>query len=145
MEYEKIKQLIEDMGNSKITSLDIEFPDGMKVKMEKSTEKVVATEKIEAPREYVEVVKTEEKPEENVVEGNIIKSPMIGTFYSKPSPDSMPYVEVGTVVKKGTVLCIVEAMKLMNEIESEFDGKIVEVLVKDGEPVDYGKPLFRIV
>lgn len=145
MEYEKIKQLIEDMGNSKITSLDIEFPDGMKVKMEKSTEKVVATEKIEAPREYVEVVKTEEKPEEKIVEGNIIKSPMIGTFYSKPSPDSMPYVEVGTVVKKGTVLCIVEAMKLMNEIESEFDGKIVEVLVKDGEPVDYGKPLFRIV
>lgn len=145
MEYEKIKQLIEDMGNSKITSLDIEFPDGMKVKMEKSTEKFVATEKIEAPREYVEVVKTEEKPEEKVVEGNIIKSPMIGTFYSKPSPDSMPYVEVGTVVKKGTVLCIVEAMKLMNEIESEFDGKIVEVLVKDGEPVDYGKPLFRIV
>lgn len=145
MEYEKIKQLIEDMGNSKIISLDIEFPDGMKVKMEKSTEKVVATEKIEAPREYVEVVKTEEKPEEKVVEGNIIKSPMIGTFYSKPSPDSMPYVEVGTVVKKGTVLCIVEAMKLMNEIESEFDGKIVEVLVKDGEPVDYGKPLFRIV
>ena len=145
MEYEKIKQLIEDMGNSKITSLDIEFPDGMKVKMEKSTEKVVATEKIEAPREYVEVVKTEKKPEEKVVEGNIIKSPMIGTFYSKPSPDSMPYVEVGTVVKKGTVLCIVEAMKLMNEIESEFDGKIVEVLVKDGEPVDYGKPLFRIV
>ena len=145
MEYEKIKQLIEDMGNSKITSLDIEFPDGMKVKMEKSTEKVVATEKIETPREYVEVVKTEEKPEEKVVEGNIIKSPMIGTFYSKPSPDSMPYVEVGTAVKKGTVLCIVEAMKLMNEIESEFDGKIVEVLVKDGEPVDYGKPLFRIV
>ena len=145
MEYEKIKQLIEDMGNSKITSIDIEFPDGMKVKMEKSTEKVVATEKIEAPREYIEVVKTEEKPEEKVVEGNIIKSPMIGTFYSKPSPDSMPYVEVGTVVKKGTVLCIVEAMKLMNEIESEFDGKIVEVLVKDGEPVDYGKPLFRIV
>ena len=145
MEYEKIKQLIEDMENSKITSLDIEFPDGMKVKMEKSTEKVVATEKIEEPREYVEVVKTEEKTEDKVVEGNIIKSPMIGTFYSKPSPDSMPYVEVGTVVKKGTVLCIVEAMKLMNEIESEFDGKIVEVLVKDGEPVDYGKPLFRIV
>ena len=63
MEYDKIKQLIEDMGNSKITSLDIEFPDGMKVKMEKSTEKVVTTEKIEAPREYVEVVKTEEEIE----------------------------------------------------------------------------------
>ena len=70
---------------------------------------------------------------------------MIGTFYAKPSPDSKPYVEVGTTVKKGTVLCIVEAMKLMNEIESEFDGKIVEILVKDGETVDYGKPLFKIV
>ena len=63
----------------------------------------------------------------------------------KPSPDSNPYVEVGSIVKKGTVLCIIEAMKLMNEIESEYEGKIVEILVKDGETVDYGKPLFRIV
>ena len=144
MEYEKIKQLIEDMGNSKITSLDIEFPDGMKVKMEKSTEKVVATEKIEAPREYVEVVKTEEKPEEKVVEGNIIKSPMIGTFYSKPSPDSMPYVEVGTVVKKGTVLCIVEAMKLMNEIKAEHSGKVTQICVKNGDPVEFGQVLMYV-
>ena len=146
MEYEKIKQLIEDMGNSKITSLDIEFPDGMKVKMEKSSEKVTVIEK--TPVKEVEketVVKTDKDDLVAEPEGNVIKSPMIGTFYSKPSPDSAPYVEVGAQVKKGTVLCIVEAMKLMNEIESEYDGKIVEVFVKDGEPVDYGKPLFRIV
>lgn len=143
MEYEKIKQLIEDMGNSKITSLDIEFPDGMKVKMEKSSEKVTVVENVPVKETVTTVAAVEEATLEQ--EGNIIKSPMIGTFYSKPSPDSAPYVEVGTVVKKGTILCIVEAMKLMNEIESEFDGKIVEVLVKDGEPVDYGKPLFRIV
>lgn len=69
---------------------------------------------------------------------------MIGTFYMRPSPDSSPFVEVGKEVKKGTVLCIIEAMKLMNEIESEYEGKIVEIYVKDGEAVDYGKPLFRI-
>lgn len=146
MEYEKIKQLIEDMGNSKITSLDIEFPDGMKVKMEKSLEKVTVIEKTPVKEDEKETVEKNDK--DDLVadpEGNVIKSPMIGTFYSKPSPDSAPYVEVGTQVKKGTVLCIVEAMKLMNEIESEYDGKIVEVFVKDGEPVDYGKPLFRIV
>lgn len=146
MEYEKIKQLIEDMGNSKITSLDIEFPDGMKVKMEKSLEKVTVIEKTPVKEDEKETVEKNDK--DDLVadpEGNVIKSPMIGTFYSKPSPDSTPYVEVGTQVKKGTVLCIVEAMKLMNEIESEYDGKIVEVFVKDGEPVDYGKPLFRIV
>ena len=146
MEYEKIKQLIEDMGNSTITSLDIEFPDGMKVKMEKSSEKVTVIEK--TPVKEVEKETVVKNDKDDIVaepEGNVIKSPMIGTFYSKPSPDSAPYVEVGTQVKKGTVLCIVEAMKLMNEIESEYDGKIVEVFVKDGEPVDYGKTLFRIV
>ena len=86
-----------------------------------------------------------EPKKEEVQTGNIVKSPMVGTFYIKPSPTSNPYVEVGSEVKKGTVLCIIEAMKLMNEIESEFDGKIVEILVKDGEPVEYGQPLFRIV
>ena len=77
--------------------------------------------------------------------GKAITSPMVGTFYIKPSPDSKPYVEVGSNVKKGNVLCIIEAMKLMNEIESEFDGKISEIYVKDGEPVEYGKPLFKII
>lgn len=146
MEYEKIKQLIEDMGNSKITFLDIEFPDGMKVKMEKSSEKITVIEKTPVKEfEKETVVKTDKNDLVVELEGKVIKSPMIGTFYSKPSPDSAPYVEVGTQVKKGTVLCIVEAMKLMNEIESEYDGKIAEVFVTDGEAVDYGKPLFRIV
>ena len=69
---------------------------------------------------------------------------MVGTFYSKPSPNANSYVEIGQKVKKGDVLCIVEAMKLMNEIESEFDGEIKEILVQDGETVEYGKPLFKI-
>ena len=76
--------------------------------------------------------------------GNLIKSPLVGTFYAAPSEDAEPFVKVGDTVKKGQTLAIVEAMKLMNEIESEVDGVIAEVLVKNGEMVDYGKPLFRV-
>ena len=142
MEYEKIKQLIDDMGESKLTSLEIDFPDGTKISMKKEEKEIVT--------KVTESVSTENKIENEVVKeekievGNVITSPMVGTFYSKPSPDSKPYVEVGSKVSKGDVVCIVEAMKLMNEIESEFDGEIVEILVKDGEPVEYGKPLFRV-
>jgi len=73
-----------------------------------------------------------------------IKSPMVGTFYRSPAPDADPYIEIGSVVKKGQVLCIVEAMKLMNEIESEANGKIVNILVENGQPVEYNQPLFVI-
>ena len=145
MEYEKIKQLIEDMGNSKLTSLDIEFPDGTKISAKK--EKQVVTEVPVTVVENKEVVKKEEKienTEKQEVEGNIVKSPMVGTFYLKPSPDAEPYVEVGKQVNKGNVLCIIEAMKLMNEIESEFTGTVKQIYVKDGEPVEYGEPLFLI-
>lgn len=148
MEYEKIKQLMEDMGNSKLSSIDIDFPDGTKISMKKENKEVVKV--IEASKENIlntETVKN--KLESSVVvekniEGNLVKSPMVGTFYLKPSPTSEPYVSVGQKVSKGDVLCIVEAMKLMNEIESEFDGEIAEILVKDGKAVEYGKPLFRI-
>ncbi len=143
MEYEQIKQLIEDMGNSKLTAIDIEFPDGIKIKMEKKEEPRVILQKEEVKTQQGPS-KIEETPKEQVT-GNIVKSPMVGTFYIKPSPTSKPYVEQGSTVKKGNVLCIIEAMKLMNEIESEFDGKIEEIYVKDGETVEYGKPLFRIV
>ncbi|MBQ2836290.1 MAG: acetyl-CoA carboxylase biotin carboxyl carrier protein [Clostridia bacterium] len=142
MEYEKIKQLIEDMGNSKLSSIEIDFPDGTKINMKKQEVVTVSNNApiVEVPIQQV----TPNVQEEKVEIGNIVKSPMVGTFYSKPSLNSNPYVEVGKKVKKGDVLCIIEAMKLMNEIESEFDGEIQEILVKDGEAVEYGKPLFRI-
>ena len=143
MEYEQIKQLIEDIGNSKLTAIDIEFPDGIKIKMEKKEEPRVIVQKEEVTTQQ-EPSKIEEKPKKQEI-GNIVRSPMVGTFYIKPSPTSKPYVELGSAIKKGNVLCIIEAMKLMNEIESEFDGKIEEIYVKDGETVEYGKPLFRIV
>jgi acetyl-CoA carboxylase biotin carboxyl carrier protein len=76
--------------------------------------------------------------------GHVIASPIVGTFYRSPAPDKPPYVEIGTLVKKGQVVCIVEAMKLMNEIESEFEGRVAAVLVKDGDPVEFGQPLMRV-
>ncbi|MBN2221985.1 MAG: acetyl-CoA carboxylase biotin carboxyl carrier protein [Vallitaleaceae bacterium] len=80
-----------------------------------------------------------------VAEGIVIESPIVGTFYNSPSPDAEAYVSVGTKVKKGQVLCIIEAMKLMNEIEAEQDGEIAEIFVKNEQGVEYGQPLFRIV
>lgn len=150
MEYEKIKQLMDDMGNSKLTSIDIDFPDGTKIRMKKETKPVVVpkNDTKDIVENYVVEEKVQEKEQSNETkkedDGNILKSPMVGTFYIKPSPTSEPYVEVGKDVKKGDTLCIIEAMKLMNEIESEYTGKVVEILVKDGEPVEYGTPLFRI-
>lgn len=158
MEYDKIKQLMEDMGNSKLTSIDIDFPDGTKISMKKE-EKIIqmAETKINENILPMKVEKSmqemAEVPKQNLdltisknktIDGNVVKSPMVGTFYLKPSPDSKPYVQMGQRVKKGDVLCIVEAMKLMNEIESEFDGEVIEILAKDEEPVEYGKPLFVI-
>ena len=151
MNYEDIKKLIDDMGNSKIDELSIEFPDGIKISMKKDKIATMIPPKQEI--QYITVPdKKIEESKEKIVEDKkqasedykIVKSPMVGTFYSKSSPDTKAYVEVGSKVKKGDILCIVEAMKLMNEIESEVDGEIAEVCVKDGEMVDYGKPLFKI-
>ncbi|WP_426754237.1 acetyl-CoA carboxylase biotin carboxyl carrier protein [Myxococcus sp. Y35] len=83
-----------------------------------------------------------EKPAEKP--GHQVTSPFVGTFYRTPAPDQPPFVDVGTVVKKGQVLCIIEAMKLMNEIESEVSGRVAEILVENGRPVEFGQALFRI-
>lgn len=144
MNYEDIKKLIDDMGNSKLTEISIDFPDGTKIGMKKE---VKVVEKVQEKniqhieqKEVNEIVETETQEDSC----KIVKSPMVGTFYLKPDPNSNPYVEIGKKVKKGDILCIIEAMKLMNEIECEFDGEITEILVKDGEMVEYGKPLFKI-
>ena len=142
MEYENIKQLIEEMGNSKLTAVDIEFPDGTKISMKKDKmqEKIIQN----IPTVENNTIENQIKENKNEKKGNIIKSPMVGIFYLKPSPTAEPYIEIGKEVKKGDVLCIIEAMKLMNELESEYTGKVTDVLVKDGEAVEYGTPLLRI-
>lgn len=143
MEYEKIKQLMDDMGNSKLTSIDIDFPDGTKISMKKEA-KIQSNIVLEGEKQE-NIIQQENSTEEKKKEtGKIVKAPMVGTFYLKPSPTSNPYVEIGKEIKKGDILCIIEAMKLMNEIESEFSGKIKEIFVKDGENVEYGTPLFEI-
>ena len=148
MKYEEIKKLMDDMGESKLTAIDIEFPDGIKISMKKEGAKQEIIKQditpVVKPAQALVNTVVAEKVEEKQVEGNVVKSPMVGTFYSKSSPTANKFVEIGSKVKKGDVLCIIEAMKLMNEIESEFDGEVVEVCVEDGQMVDYGKPLFII-
>lgn len=150
MEYKEIKQLMEDMENSSLSSLDISLPDGTKISIQKENNEETKNYTVQSSKAVK--IENNEKEEQKIFESKtsnnenrkIVKAPMVGTFYLKPSPTSEAYVEIGKTVKKGDTLCIIEAMKLMNEIESEFDGKIIEICVKDGEAVEYGKPLFVI-
>lgn len=162
MDYEEIKKLIDDMGNAKIDELEIEFPEGIKISMKKNAEKEIILKNISDMKQQNFIPETTNMQLDNQsiinsdVKANInidsiqeekykiIKSPMVGTFYSKPSPNKETFVKTGDIVKKGQVICIVEAMKLMNEIESEFDGEIAEICVKDGDIVEYGQTLFKI-
>lgn len=155
MDYKDIKKLMDDMGDSKLSEIEIEFPDGIKISMKKNNEKKEVSEvpavvpinlPTVTPTQAVTVTNssTIENADNKKTEGNIVKSPMVGTFYSKASPTSDSFVKKGSKVKKGDTLCIIEAMKLMNEIESEFDGEVVDILIHDEEMVEYGKPLFII-
>ena len=159
MDYKDIKKLMDDMGNSKLDSLEIEFPEGIKISMKKNTNKeviitnqapniiegsaplTVPVVKEQKEKSLVKVDQKEMQDEENL---KIIKSPMVGTFYASSAPNKPPFVKVGDKVKKGQVVCIVEAMKLMNEIESEFDGEVVEICVNNEDIVEYGKPLIKL-
>lgn len=98
-----------------------------------------------APTAQAAPAQTAEKAEEApVISGNIVKSPIVGTFYAAPSPDKPPFVKVGDNVKKGDVIMIIESMKLMNEVKSEFDGVVKEILVSDGQAVEYDQPIMII-
>ena len=136
MKKEDIKELIEffndmDMNRIKIKSGDFE------VELEKFADCC------ELPTPVSVVVNSEVKTPANSPKDSI-KSPMVGTFYAAPSPGAAPFVKVGQSIRKGDVIGIIEAMKIMNEIEAEFDCKIVEMLVADGQPVEFGLPLFGV-
>ena len=148
MDYKEIKKLMDDMGESKLTEVEIEFPDGIKISMKKEAKTVM-----EGPQEIkvaneVGMPETKEQEDKKVEEKEDnykkVTAPMVGTYYGKPSPKAKEFVKVGDKVKKGDVLCILEAMKLMNEIESEYDGEIVEICCKDEDMVEYGTVLFKI-
>jgi len=150
VEYESIKKLINDVGNSKIASLEIDFPDGTKISMIKESCDTRNSEYREnTTKEYSNTTKqiVEEPSQEEINQEQIykyIKSPMVGTFYAKPSPNEKDFISVGEKISKGKTTCIIEAMKLMNEIESEFEGEVVEILKKDGEPVEFGENLIKL-
>lgn len=149
---EDINKMINDVEKSNLNTLEIEFPNGLKVKMSKGNKTTISNSAVE-PVQVSETVPTvTNKVVNNIqaetvkVEKNYkeIKSPMVGTFYASSSPKAEPFVKVGDKVKKGQVVCIIEAMKLMNEIESEFDGEVVEVCKNNEDMVEYGTTLFKI-
>lgn len=148
MEFEKMIELIKTVSDSNLTQFQIE-EDGFKLSMKTDKQSKVVVQKQESvPKEIQSVAMDEIKPAEQKeikkAEGNVVKSPLVGTFYSASLPDSAPFVKVGDTVKKGQVLGIVEAMKLMNEIESEFDGVVKEIQIENEQVVEYGQPLFVI-
>lgn len=162
MKIQELREIIKLIDHSSIDEFTFE-EDGTKIKLKKkqgSTSVVEAPAVTEAPQASApkavaapapvvekEVAATEEVPAASLAEQenlHKILSPMVGTFYQSPSPEEPAYVQAGTQVKADQIVCIVEAMKLFNEIEAEVDGEIAEVLVKDGQLVEYGQPLFLV-
>jgi acetyl-CoA carboxylase biotin carboxyl carrier protein len=146
MGHEDVKELIDFLKDTDITEVYVER-EGVKIRIRR--------EKFFAPPETPQPMVVERKAlaEEAVAAQPVaepekklftVPSPIVGTFYRSPTPEAAPFVEVGTRVRKGQVLCILEAMKLMNEIESEVDGVIAKILVENAHPVEYGEPLFLI-
>ncbi len=144
MDIRKIKTLIEMLEESNLNEIEVSQGD-----------ESVRISKGKDPVDYIEnnqintSISSQEKVSKNEDEtrkfvGNQVKAPLVGTFYRKPSPDSDPFVKVGDIVKKGQVLCIIEAMKMMNEIKSEFDGEVSSIVIEDGQPVEFGQTIIVI-
>lgn len=155
MEFENLLTLIKTVSDSELTDFDYE-ENGTRIRLKKKKETVVVSgassnvpvmglENIRTVENVAAVNTANTQADNSEPEGMIVKSPLVGTFYAAPAEDADPFVSVGDQVKKGQTLVIVEAMKLMNEIESDFDGKVAEIYVENGQAVEYGQPLFRIV
>jgi len=150
MKQEEIKELIKIFDDSDITKLKIEDKDFSISLSKESNQQVVAP--VPSPVATTpavasipqQVAETPVQTESKVTSGLTINSPMVGTFYKAPSPGAAPFVKVGDSVSKGQTVGIIEAMKIMNEIEAEFDCKILEILVEDGQPVEFDTPLFVV-
>ena len=158
MELDELLKLIRAVSDSELTGFKYEA-EGVCLNLKKEKEVVTAVQTLPAagvsqsvmPMQAVAASAMSEASEEKAAgtkeaeqKGFLVKSPLVGTFYAAPAEDAAPYVAVGDTVKKGQTVAIVEAMKLMNDIESDFDGTVAEILVENGEMVEYGQPLFRI-
>ena len=148
MDIRKVKKLIELLETSDIAEIEIkEGEEAVRISRSSSVMTTVmapATAPAAAPAPSP-VAAAEEKLAPQTTSGHVVSSPMVGTFYRSPSPSSPPFVEIGTHVKAGDVVCIIEAMKMMNQIEAEKAGIIEAILVNDGEPVEFDQPLVTIV
>jgi len=155
MEMEKMIELIDAVSKSDLTGFKYE-EEGIKLHLSKKENTCYVTENLSAPVNAVttsaaEIKKAAEGDQisgtsaEEIPAGNVVESPLVGTFYAAPAEDAESFVKVGDRVEKGQTLGIVEAMKLMNEIESDYSGTVAEILVNNQEGVEYGQPLFRIV
>ncbi len=146
---DEIKEFIKVLEDSSLSVLEIQKEDGSKIHLEKAQPaQVVNTVPVAAPAQapVAPAVAEEPKAAAPVADNaKTINAPIVGVFYVAPAPGKDPYVSVGKKVKKGDTVCIIEAMKCMNEIQAEEDGEIIEVLAKDGDLVEYGQPLFKIV
>lgn len=167
MKVEQVLELVKAVSDSELTEFKYE-EDGVKLSLKKTSDRIVQVQAPAAPAAApviapavmpaapapvpaaapVSAPAGAEAPAaasvESEIKGNIVKSPLVGTFYAAPAEDADPFVKVGDSVKEGQVLAIVEAMKLMNEIESDFTGTVTEILVENGQAVEYGQPLFVI-
>jgi len=155
MNLKEIKELIEVLKDTDVTELELE-KSGTRVKIKKGAENrppvlvehvtpAMPHEPAPLPAPVPRLQSAADAAVEDVKKNYVVvTSPIVGTFYRSPSPETAVYVEVGDVVKKGQILCIIEAMKLMNEIEAEVSGKVVEIVVENAQPVEYGEPLFHI-
>ncbi|MBL7073191.1 MAG: acetyl-CoA carboxylase biotin carboxyl carrier protein [Candidatus Omnitrophica bacterium] len=143
MNIKKIRELVEIMNENDLTEVEIE-QDGVKVKLAKKAHGAIEHSFAVPQYRKEETVSVESAPKAPTENGKEIKSPMVGTFYRAPSPEIDPYVEAGDVVQKGDVLCIVEAMKVMNEVKAECGGRITKICVENAEPVEFEQVMFLI-
>ena len=150
MDIRKVKKLIEMLENSNLEEIEIqEGEESVRlVKSNGNLSNTSTTQSIEVPQNFASLTPLKESQPEDVSqeaeEGNLITSPMVGTFYASASPGTKPFINIGDLVAEGDVVCIVEAMKMMNEIKSEFSGKVISIKVENSEPVEYGQALFEI-
>ena len=144
MDIRKIKKLIEMLQESDLKEIEVSQGDeSVKIVRDRSVQ-ANRNNIIQQPEVFSAEPEIQQEIETSKTEGNVITSPIVGTFYRKPSPDKDPFIRVGDTVDKGDVLCIIEAMKMMNEIKSDFSGKVISIDLEDGQPVEFGQSIITI-
>ena len=147
MDIRKVKKLIELVEDSQVAEIEIDDDEG-KIRISRATAISAPVPVTQSPISIPSVSPSPQTKVDTIVEeepkGNLVRSPMVGTFYSASSPDQEAFVRIGSKVQAGQTMCIIEAMKVMNQITSEYSGEVVEILVTNAQPVEFDQPLFRI-